>query len=99
MTWPSLPEARLAGNLVFTSGSTGEPKGVAVPHRAVIRLVHEADYLRLGPGERVLRLSPLAFDASTLELWGALLTGATLEVCPAGLLSPASSEPSSPNGR
>lgn len=73
--------------VAFTSGSTGEPKGVAVPHRAVIRLVHEAGYVRLGSSERVLRLSPLAFDASTLELWGALLTGATLEVCPAGLLS------------
>lgn len=74
--------------VAFTSGSTGEPKGVAVPHRAVIRLVHEAGYVRLGPGERMLRLSPLAFDASTLELWGALLTGATLEVHPAGLASP-----------
>lgn len=74
--------------VAFTSGSTGEPKGVAVPHRAVIRLVHEAPYVRLGPGERVLRLAPLSFDASTLELWGALLTGATLEVSPPGLLSP-----------
>ncbi|NBM14480.1 amino acid adenylation domain-containing protein [Streptomyces sp. GC420] len=74
--------------VAFTSGSTGEPKGVSVPHRAVIRLVHEAGYVRLGPGERMLRLSPLAFDASTLELWGALLTGATLEVHPAGLASP-----------
>jgi amino acid adenylation domain-containing protein len=79
--------ARLA-YVAFTSGSTGEPRGVAVPHRAVIRLVHEAGYVRLGPGERMLRLSPLAFDASTLELWGALLTGTILEVCPPGLLSP-----------
>ncbi|MFJ8913667.1 amino acid adenylation domain-containing protein [Amycolatopsis sp. NPDC102389] len=79
--------ARLA-YVAFTSGSTGEPKGVCVPHRAIVRLVHEADYVHLGPDERVLRLSPLAFDASTLELWGAFLTGATLEVYPAGLPTP-----------
>lgn len=79
--------ARLA-YVAFTSGSTGQPKGVCVPHRAVIRLVHEAGYVRLGAGERMLRLSPLSFDASTLELWGALLTGASLEVHPAGLASP-----------
>ncbi|MFE2111543.1 amino acid adenylation domain-containing protein [Kitasatospora sp. NPDC059463] len=83
---PADPE-RLA-YIAFTSGSTGEPKGVAIPHRGVIRLVHEADYLMLGPDERVLRLSTLAFDASTFELWGALLAGAALEVCPPGLLSP-----------
>ncbi|GAA2300810.1 hypothetical protein GCM10010234_49540 [Streptomyces hawaiiensis] len=88
-TVPAPPEdpARLA-YVAFTSGSTGRPKGVGVPHRAVIRLVHEAGYVRLGEGERMLRLSPLSFDASTLELWGALLTGATLEVHPAGLASP-----------
>ncbi|MFC1400706.1 MULTISPECIES: amino acid adenylation domain-containing protein [Streptacidiphilus] len=74
--------------VAFTSGSTGEPKGVCVPHLGVVRLVHGADYARLGPGERVLRLSPLAFDASTLELWGALLTGAALEVYTEPLPSP-----------
>ncbi|MFE4454359.1 amino acid adenylation domain-containing protein [Streptomyces sp. NPDC056796] len=86
---PYAPEdpARLA-YVAFTSGSTGEPKGVSVPHRAVIRLTGEPGFVTLGPGERMLRLSPLAFDASTLELWGALLTGATLEVHPAGLASP-----------
>ncbi|MFJ7153495.1 amino acid adenylation domain-containing protein [Streptomyces sp. NPDC101118] len=84
---PPADPARLA-YVAFTSGSTGQPKGVCVPHRAVIRLVHEAGYVRLGDGERMLRLSPLSFDASTLELWGALLTGATLEVHPAGLASP-----------
>jgi amino acid adenylation domain-containing protein len=84
---PATDQGRLA-YIAFTSGSTGMPKGVAVPHRAAVRLVHEADYVRLGPGERVLRLSPLAFDASTLEIWGALLSGATLEIYPAGLPSP-----------
>jgi len=74
--------------IAFTSGSSGLPKGVAVPHRAIVRLVHEAEFVRLGPGERVLRLSPLAFDASTLELWGPLLGGAALEVFPPGIPSP-----------
>ncbi|OIK26878.1 non-ribosomal peptide synthetase [Streptomyces malaysiense] len=75
--------------LAFTSGSTGTPKGVRVPHRAVTRLVHDAGYLRLGPGERMLRLAPLGFDASTLEIWGPLLSGAAIEVLPAGLPTPA----------
>jgi len=74
--------------IAFTSGSSGLPKGVAVPHRAIVRLVHEAEFVRLGPGERVLRLSPLAFDASTLELWGPLLGGGALEVYPPGIPSP-----------
>ncbi|MEJ2858414.1 MULTISPECIES: non-ribosomal peptide synthetase [unclassified Saccharothrix] len=74
--------------IAFTSGSTGLPKGVAVPHRAVVRLVHEPDFVHFGPEDRMLRLSPLAFDASTLELWGPLAGGAALEVHPAGLPSP-----------
>jgi len=85
---PAAPDPDRVAYIAFTSGSTGEPKGVVIPHRGVVRLVHNADYVMLGPGERVLRLSPLAFDASTFELWGALLSGATLEVCPPGLLSP-----------
>jgi amino acid adenylation domain-containing protein len=70
----------------FTSGSTGVPKGVAVPQCAVVRLVRGAVFARLGPGERLLQLAPVAFDASTLEIWGALLTGATMVIAPPGPL-------------
>jgi amino acid adenylation domain-containing protein len=71
----------------FTSGSTGVPKGVAVPQRAVIRLISNPTFGSLGPGQRVLHLAPVAFDASTLEIWGALLTGGTVVVAPPGPLS------------
>src|SRR6185369_11982102 len=74
-----------AGNLayvMYTSGSTGLPKGVAVAHRSVVRLVRETDYVRFGPGEIFLHLAPASFDASTFEIWGALLNGARLAVLP-----------------
>lgn len=66
--------------IAFTSGSTGRPKGVAVEQRAVTRLVFGADYITLGPDETLLQLAPVSFDASTLEIWGALLRGGRLVV-------------------
>jgi amino acid adenylation domain-containing protein len=74
--------------IIFTSGSTGVPKAVQITHRGVVRLARGASYLRRGPGERMLRLAPLAFDASTLEIFGALSAGTTLEVFPDGPVSP-----------
>ena len=71
----------------FTSGSTGEPRGVCVPHRAVTRLVRYTHYARLGSDETFLQLAPLAFDASTFEIWGALLNGARLAIYPPQPLS------------
>lgn len=66
----------------YTSGSTGKPKGVCVPHRAVLRLVQGVDYVHLDQDEVLLQFASLAFDASTLEIWGALLAGATLVQAP-----------------
>ncbi|HJX28283.1 MAG TPA: condensation domain-containing protein, partial [Thermoanaerobaculia bacterium] len=74
--------------VMYTSGSTGRPKGVEVSHQAVARLVRGATGARLGPGETLLLHSPLTFDASTLEIWGALANGGRLVVPPAGPLSP-----------
>ncbi|WP_062537154.1 type I polyketide synthase, partial [Mizugakiibacter sediminis] len=61
--------------VMYTSGSTGTPKGVMVPHRGILRLVLDADYVRLDAETRMLHAAPLGFDASTLEIWGALLNG------------------------
>jgi amino acid adenylation domain-containing protein len=66
--------------VMYTSGSTGHPKGVLIPHRGVVRLVVENPFASMGPDEIHLSLAPLAFDASTFEIWGALLNGAKLAV-------------------
>ncbi|MDB6038485.1 MAG: amino acid adenylation enzyme/thioester reductase family protein, partial [Verrucomicrobiales bacterium] len=68
--------------IMYTSGSTGEPKGVAVPNRAVIRLVKNTNFAALSKDEIFLLFAPVSFDASTLELWGPLLNGATLAIYP-----------------
>jgi non-ribosomal peptide synthetase component F len=74
--------------VMYTSGSTGQPKGVAVTHRNVIRLVHGSAYARFGPEEVFLHAAPLSFDASTFELWGALLHGARVVLHPPAAPTP-----------
>ncbi len=64
--------------VIYTSGTTGQPKGVLVEHRAILRLVLGTDFVRLGPADRILMTGALSFDASTFEIWGALLNGGTL---------------------
>jgi len=74
-------------NVIYTSGSTGRPKGVEVTHRGVLRLLFGVDYATLGAEERLLMLAPAAFDASTFEIWGALLHGGTCVVHPEAIPS------------
>ena len=68
--------------VMYTSGSTGEPKGTAVRQGGVLRLVKGADYVEIGEDEVFLQLAPVTFDASTLEIWGALLNGGRLVLAP-----------------
>jgi amino acid adenylation domain-containing protein len=68
--------------IMYTSGSTGEPKGVAVPNQAVVRLVKNTNFANLTKDEIFLLFAPISFDASTFELWGPLLNGAALAVYP-----------------
>jgi acyl-coenzyme A synthetase/AMP-(fatty) acid ligase len=65
---------------MYTSGSTGVAKGVEVPHRAISRLVINNGYLDFQPNDRVAFAANPAFDASTLEVWGALLNGGRVVV-------------------
>ena len=75
--------------VMFTSGSTGRPKGVATPHRALVGTFVGQDYASLGPDEVVLQCAPVSWDAFALELFSALLFGATCVLQPGQKPEPA----------
>lgn len=73
--------------VMFTSGTTGTPKGVVLPHRSVIRMLRDNDWLRLSPETVTLHSSAFAFDTSIIDIFGALLHGGTVVIPPDGKLS------------
>ena len=86
-------DARGLAYIIYTSGSTGQPKGVMVEHRGVVRLVRQTNYITLDGSDRILQTASLAFDASTFEIWGALLNGASLYLPPGEDLLDAQARP------
>nr|ACJ60988.1 TEG5 [uncultured soil bacterium] len=69
--------------VMYTSGSMGTPKGVAVPHRSVAELVGNAGWA-VEPGDAVLMHAPHAFDASLFEIWVPLVSGARVVIAGPG---------------
>lgn len=66
--------------VIYTSGSTGRPKGVMVEHRSVVRLIRNTNYITFKEEDKILQTGTLAFDASSFEIWGALLNGLELHL-------------------
>jgi len=89
-TWLDLSEASVPSRwpditgtdpayIMFTSGSTGEPKGAVIPHQGVLSLIEWArNALGAAPGERFTNINPLHFDNSVFDIYCGLLNGAAL---------------------
>lgn len=74
---PDIQSQNLA-YVMYTSGSTGQPKGVSIPHQAVVRLVHHPTYIPEGSQVSCLQLASPSFDAATFEIWACLIAGGKL---------------------
>ena len=64
--------------IMYTSGSTGNPKGVMVTNKNIVRLVKNTNYISFNENDRIIQTGATAFDACTFEYWGTLLNGITL---------------------
>ncbi|MFF5056621.1 amino acid adenylation domain-containing protein [Micromonospora sp. NPDC000663] len=74
--------------VMFTSGSTDRPKGVAAPHLAIVGTLTGQDDLPAAPDAVWLQCAPVSWDACVLELWGALLHGGTCVLYPGRRVDP-----------
>lgn len=61
--------------IMYTSGSTGNPKGVMVTHKNIVRLVKNNKFITFDKDEHILQTGSIVFDACTFEIWSALLNG------------------------
>ncbi|MFJ1759573.1 non-ribosomal peptide synthase/polyketide synthase [Amycolatopsis sp. NPDC088138] len=75
--------------VMFTSGSTGVPKAVAAPHRAVVGTLTGQDYAGFGPDDVWLQCAPVSWDAFGTQLLGPLLSGGTVVLQPGQRPEPA----------
>ena len=73
------PNPRSLAYVLYTSGSSGRPKGVLVEHQSAVAFSrHIADAYQIRPGTRLLGFASLTFDVSVFELWSGLCAGATV---------------------
>ena len=69
--------------ILFTSGSTGQPKGVMIPHETILCFLDWAlDYFGIAASDRIAQHAPLRFDLSTFDMFGTLSAGAELHIVP-----------------
>lgn len=64
--------------VMYTSGTTGQPKGILVSQRNILKLAFESNEIAIKAGDRVLQWSNFSFDGSTYDIYNTLLNGASL---------------------